>query len=66
MDAVKGALKSKTMLFAGGLITAGMAEQFGSVITELVPAEYKGIAIALVGVVAAVLRWRTDRALSEK
>lgn len=61
-----GAVRSKTIGFAVAMVGLGLAEQLGGVVTALVPDEYKGIAIAAVGLVVAVLRAVTDRPLSEK
>lgn len=60
MEQSKSVFQSKTMGFAGALIGLGLADQFTNIIPLLVPDGYRGIALAVVGVVVAVLRKLTD------
>lgn len=66
MEFLKSAAKSKTMAFAGSVVALGIADQYADVIPLLVPDEYRGIAVAAVGLVIAVLRQVTTKPLSEK
>lgn len=63
---LKGNLKSKTVWFANALIVAGFLEQHGHVLTELVPENYRGLAVSLVGLAVWGLRAVTSTSLSEK
>jgi hypothetical protein len=66
MDSITGALKSKTMGFAGGVILLGIVDQLQGVIPMIVPDDYRGVAIAAVGLVIAYLRVLTKQPLAEK
>jgi hypothetical protein len=66
MDAVKGAFQSKTIGFSVAVMALGLLEQFTTVLPSLVPQEYNGIAVAAIGLVTAVLRWKTTKPLAEK
>jgi len=55
--------KSKSLWFANALIVCGLIQQFGGLV---IPAEYQGLVMSAVGVVAAVLRFATTQALNEK
>lgn len=63
---VRGASRSRTIWFAGSMIAAGVLEQAAGVVTAVVPEEYKGIAIAVIGLMTAVLRLVTNKPLTEK
>lgn len=62
-DVLIAAAKSRTMGFGGLLVLAGLLEQNGDVITSLVPDQYDGLAISLVGVVVWGLRFVTTTPL---
>ncbi len=66
MDFITGALKSKTVQFSGAVVALGVLEQTSGLFTTLVPEEYRGIAIATIGLVSAVLRFITTKPLAEK
>lgn len=56
----KASVKSATMGVAGGLVGVGLWVQSNpEVLRALVPDNYEGVAIALVGLVVAVARLRT-------
>jgi len=55
--------KSKSIWFANALIACGLIQQLGGLV---IPAEYQGLVMASVGLVAAGLRFVTDKALSDK
>lgn len=63
---LQGAVRSKTIWFSGALVALGVMDQVANVIPMIVPDEYRGIAIAAVGLVSAVLRAVTNRPLSAK
>ena len=63
---MNGALKSKTMWFALAVTVAGFVEQNMGVIENLIPVEYRGMAISAVGLAIAVLRFKTTTALTDK
>ena len=56
--------KSKTIWFAVALTVVGSLQQTG--VLDTVPVEYQGMALAVVGLVTAVLRYLTNRPVSEK
>lgn len=60
------ALKSTTIQFSLAVMALGLLDQFNNVIPMIVPDEYRGIAVAAVGLVTAVLRWKTTTALKDK
>lgn len=66
MEAIKGAVQSKTMGFSAALVVLGLLDQFTNLVPALVPAQYNGIAVAAIGLVTAVLRWKTTTPLAEK
>ena len=55
--------KSKSLWFANALIICGVIQQLGGAI---IPAEYQGLVLSIVGVIAAALRFVTTKALAEK
>ena len=52
----------RTMLVAGMLTIIGSLQQIGAL--DLVPQEYRGVAIAVIGLVMAVLRLNTNTSFS--
>jgi hypothetical protein len=62
-DILKAAVKSKTMNFGSLLVIAGLIEQNSALITQLVPDQYDGLAISLIGVVVWGLRFVTTSPL---
>lgn len=66
LDLLKGNLKSKTVWFANALVIAGLLEQHGHVLTQLIPDEYQGLAVSLVGLAVWGLRAITTKPLTEK
>lgn len=62
-DIIKAALKSRTMNFGSLLVLAGALEQNTDIITKLVPDQYDGLAISLIGVVVWGLRFVTTQPL---
>jgi hypothetical protein len=66
MDFITGALKSKTVQFSGAVVALGVLEQTSGLFTAMVPEEYRGIAIAAIGLMSAVLRFVTTKPISEK
>jgi hypothetical protein len=66
MEAIKGAVKSKTIGFGVAVMALGLLEQFTTLVPALVPQEYNGIAVAAIGLITAVLRWKTTKPLAEK
>lgn len=63
---MEGIFKSKTMGFAGILVATGLLDQFTNLIPMLVPEGYRGIAVAAVGLIVAVLRKATTQPLEDK
>jgi len=55
--------KSKSIWFANALIACGLIQQLGGFV---IPAEYQGVVMALVGLIAAALRFVTNKALADK
>lgn len=62
----KGFLKSKTINFGHFLIVAGLLEHNSDFISQLFPAEYSGLGLALIGVTVQALRLVTTKAIAEK
>lgn len=60
------ALKSNTIQFSLAVMALGLLDQFSNVIPLIVPDEYRGIAVAGVGLAMAVLRWKTTVPLKDK
>jgi hypothetical protein len=65
-EVLAGALKSKTMAFGGGIVLLGVVDQFKDIVPLLVPEGYRGVAIATVGLIVALLRMATTQPLADK
>ena len=55
--------RSKSIWFANALIVCGVIQQLGGLV---IPAEYQGLVMSAVGLVAAILRFVTNKALADK
>lgn len=65
-EILAAAIKSRTMNFGSLLVVAGLLEQNGEHITALVPDEYKGLAISIIGIAVWGLRFVTNAPLLKK
>jgi len=63
MPALIQLARSKSLWFANALIACGVVQQIGGLV---IPVEYQGLVMSAIGLVAAVLRFLTNKALSEK
>lgn len=59
-------LKSKTMNFGTLLVVAGLLEHNMEFISNLVPEEYRGLAVSLIGASVWALRWITTKPIAQK
>lgn len=66
MDKLKGALKSKTMLFSLAVALFGYAEANLPQLQGVIPPKYYGPLFFIVGAISGVLRWYTTHPLEEK
>ena len=55
--------RSKSIWFANALIVCGLVQQLGGLV---IPVEYQGLVMSAVGLVAASLRFVTNKALADK
>jgi hypothetical protein len=61
------AMKSKTIWFSLAVVATGLIEQYqGAVLDAVVPADFRGLALAGVGVIIAALRYATTKAVADK
>ncbi len=67
LEKLRGSLASKTSNAALVVVVIGAAEQVShSVVATLVPADYAGLALSLLGVVFWGLRWVTSKPLEQR
>lgn len=66
MNAITKRLKSKTYWYGAAVVALGFAEQYGHVVTQFIPEQYKGLAVSLLGVGVWVLREMTKSPVAEK
>jgi hypothetical protein len=66
LQKLKGSLYSKTSNFALLTILLGLADQLLPQVAAFVPADYRGLALAVAGVVFWCLRWVTTKPLERK
>jgi len=66
MKAIVKRFRSKTWRFGMVLFLAGLLEQATGLVGEFVPEEYRGAALAAVGLVVWILREMTREPLSAK
>jgi len=62
---IKKSIKSETMLFSYGLIIFGIIEANLEIIQDFIPDKYDGLAVIGVGIVVALLRVSTTKAVKE-
>ena len=58
--------KSKTMWFSILLVVFGVVQQLAPSFKDLIPAEYYGLVLSIIGVIVGYLRTVTNVPLSEK
>lgn len=63
---LRNIFKSKLMNFGTLLVIAGIVEHNTETISNLVPEEYRGLALAVIGATVWGLRWVTTKPLAEK
>jgi hypothetical protein len=66
MNKLIGAARSKTMWFSLLLVIFGVVEVNLSLFQALIPPQYWGIVVTVIGVITAVLRWITTTSIDDK
>lgn len=66
MNWIRKIHKSKTMVFALALVIFGAVEANLQLFQPLVPPEYWGAVVTVIGIIVAVLRLVTTKSLSDK
>lgn len=66
MNALIKRIKSKTYWLGAAVVAAGFLDQNTQLISQLIPEQYRGLAVSLIGVAVWVLREVTTQPLSDK
>lgn len=66
MKAIVQRMKSKTYWYGAAVVVLGFAEQYGNLVTQFIPEEYRGLAVGLLGVGVWVLREVTTEPVAAK
>ncbi len=66
IEKLHATLKSKTALFAYLVMIAGLIDQVSPFIAQMVPQQYSGLVVSLLGLIVWTLRWITKKPLEDK
>lgn len=66
MDKILGSAKSRTMWFSLALVIFGAIEASIGLLQSIIPPQYYGLVVMVIGIIVAVLRWITTAGLDKK